>query len=60
MSDDDSNERIYSETEHLNLCHYCNCDLNLETDVFVYAIPDKFQYLCSACFNEKINKNNLL
>jgi len=53
MSDNDSNETIYSETELLNLCYYCNCNLDLETDVFVDAIPDEFQYLCLACFNEQ-------
>ena len=50
MSD---NETINSDTEHLNLCYYCECDLDLETDVFVDAIPDEFNYLCLACFNEK-------
>jgi len=50
MSD---NETIHSETELLNLCYYCNCNLDLETDVFVDAIPDEFHYLCSACFNEQ-------
>lgn len=48
MSD---NETINSDTEHLNLCYYCECDLDLKTDVFVDAIPDEFNYLCLACFN---------